>query len=70
MIITKEVLINDNFLVEITFHENSLTRLYQLYFIGGEREKLCESFNRDSFLLKANKFVKISNRLECLIASY
>ena len=70
MIITKEVVINDEFLVEITFHENSYTRLYQLFFVGGEREKLCESFNRDSFLLKANKIVKISNQLECVIASY
>ena len=70
MIIKKDIPINDNFLVEITYHENNATRLYQLFFIGGEREKLCESFNRDSFILKANKIVKISNRLECLIASY
>lgn len=70
MIITKEVLINDDFSVEITFHENGKIRLYQLYFIGGEHELIFDSFNRDRFLLEANKVVKISNDLECLIASY
>ena len=45
-----------------------LNIIYQLKTIYGDR--ICESFNRDSFLLKANKKVKINNKLECLIASY
>lgn len=69
MINLKTVNINNRYVVEITFHDNNNIRLYQL--IDKTTEKaICESFNRDSFLLKANKIVKISNDIECLIASY
>ena len=58
--------INSKYKVIITFN-NDTTRYYRLQ--DNEENTICESFNRDSFLLKANKFTKISNKIECLIAS-
>jgi hypothetical protein len=65
----KIVDINNKYIVKITYHDNSNTRYYRLIDIKTEKT-ICESFNRDSFLLKANKIVKLSNNIECLIASY
>ena len=65
----KIVDINNKYIVKITYHDNNNTRYYRLIDIKTDNT-ICESFNRDSFLLKANKIVKISNDIECLIASY
>lgn len=63
----KKIEVNNKYHVKITYN-NDITRLYQL--IDNRTDKtICESFNRDSFLLKASKITKISNTLECLIAS-
>ena len=70
MIHNKRIDINKDFYVMITYHEGKETRLYTLYEVvnnsvfGGYT-----SFNRDSFLLKVNKIVKLSNKIECQIAS-
>lgn len=71
MIVEKIVEIDDTYFVKILYHEDSERRLYSLVGTSyGEYTTLCESFNRDSFLLKARKFVKISNKIELLVASY
>lgn len=62
----KEIVINSKYRVIITFN-NDINRLYRL--IDSEDKTICESFNRDSFLLKASKYTKINNKTECLIAS-
>ena len=51
--------INSKYKVVITFN-NDITRYYRLQ--DNEENTICESFNRDSFLLKANKVTKISRR--------
>lgn len=66
---TKIIDINSHYYVKINYHENNPRRLYMLN-EKKEDNTVCESFNRDSFLLKANKVVKISNQQELLIASY
>lgn len=63
----KKIEINSKYYVVITY-KNDITRLYTLR-ESKEDKEICCSFNRDSFLLKANQYVKISNKLECLIAS-
>lgn len=60
--------LNKGYYVNITMHENSSTRLYVLY--DKNDTKKVESFNRDSFLLKANQYVKLTNMQECIIASH
>ena len=64
----EKVELNKGYYVSITMHENSSTRLYVLY--DKEDNKKVESFNRDSFLLKENQYVKLTNMQECLIASH
>lgn len=64
----EKVELNKGYYVNITMHENSSTRLYVLY--DKEDNKKVESFNRDSFLLKANQYVKLTNMQECIIASH
>lgn len=61
------VFINEYYYVKI-HDSNEKIRLYQLYNLGDNL--ICESYNRDLFLLKCNKYVKLSNNIECLIASY
>ena len=63
----KKIDINARYYVKITYN-NDVTRLYRLIDAKSDAT-ICESFNRDAFLLKANKYVKISNKLECVIAS-
>ena len=62
----KIIEINSKYKVVITFN-NDVTRYYRLQ--DNEENTICESFNRDTFLLRANKVTKISNKIECLIAS-
>lgn len=62
----KIIEINSKYKVVITFN-NDVTRYYRLQ--DNEENTICESFNRDTFLLKANRATKISNKIECLIAS-
>lgn len=69
MINLKTVDINNRYVVEIAYHDNSDIRDYRLIDTKTD-DTICESFNRDSFLLKANRVVKISNKIECIIASY
>lgn len=61
------VFINEYYYVKI-YDRNEDIRLYQLYGLGNNL--ICESYNRDSFLLKCNKYVKLNNNIQCLIASY
>ena len=72
MIIEKIVEIDDTYFVKILYHENNdIRRLYSLVATSnGEYTTLCESFNRDAFLLNAKQYVKITNKIELLIASY
>ena len=65
----KTIQINNKYIVKITFHDNSDTRYYRLVDTSTDKT-ICESYNRDAFLIKANKIIKISNSVECLIASY
>lgn len=70
--ITKTIEIDENYFIEITYNENDFNaRLYCLYYQSNNEVELIEkSFNRDRFLLKVNKIVKLSNQIECLVASY
>ena len=70
--IAKTIEINDSYFIEITYNESDFNaRLYCLYYqSNGEVEMIEKSFNRDNFLLKVNKIVKLSNQIECLVASY
>ena len=65
--ITKIIEINSKYYVKITYKNDRETRLYTLY--NSNDVELETSFNRDSFLLKARKYVRINNIQECLIAS-
>lgn len=65
--ITKIIEINSKYYVKITYKNDRETRLYTLY--DNNDIELETSFNRDSFLLKARKHVRITNNQECLIAS-
>ena len=69
MIIKKEIEINKDYKIIITYHDNNdYVRYYRLE--NNNNETLTESYNRDAFLLKVNKIVKLTNKIECLIASY
>ena len=65
--ITKLIEINNKYYVKITYKNDRETRLYTLY--NSNDIELETSFNRDSFLLKARKHVRITCNQECLIAS-
>ena len=67
--ICKTVDVNNGYIIKITYHDNNNIRYYTL--IDNKTDKtICESYNRDSFLIKANKIVKLSNKIENLVASY
>jgi hypothetical protein len=68
MIEKKLIDINNRYYVKITYHNDNAQRLYRLIEKKTD-ETVAESFNRDCFLLKANKIIKLSNKLELLIAS-
>ena len=65
--IIKIIEINSKYYIKIVYKNDRTTRLYTLY-DNNDRE-IETSFNRDSFLLKARKHVRITNNQECLIAS-
>ena len=60
MIQKKVIDINNRYYVEITYHDNNIHRLYQLI-QKKDDTTIVESFNRDSFLLKANRTQIIIN---------
>lgn len=63
----KIIEINERYFINIVYN-NDINRLYQL--IDRKKEEIVlESFNRDSFLLRTNKVVKITNKIELLVAS-
>lgn len=64
---TKIIDINNKYYVKINYNERG-----SLYMLKEKQEDktMCESFNGESFLLKANKVVKIGNQNEILIVSY
>lgn len=64
---SKIIKINDNYNVKITYNNSSNIRYYRL--IDNSDNVICESYNRDSFLIKANKIIKLANNIELLIAS-
>lgn len=67
-IIKKVINIKPGYHVIITYHDNNFTRYYRL--IDTNQDKMIvESFNRDSFLIKVNKIIKLTNQQELLIAS-
>ena len=69
MIIKKEIEINSKYKIVITYNDNNNNiRYYRLE--NNNNETLAESYNRDAFLLKANKIIKLTNKIECLVASY
>ena len=61
------VKLNEKYNVVITTNGSSYS--YRLVDTKEDKTK-CDSFNRDSFLLKARQYVKLSNMQECIIASY
>lgn len=63
----KIIKLNDKYDVKITYNDNSNIRYYRL--MDSNDKVICESYNRDSFLIKANKIVKLTNNIELLIAS-
>ena len=65
--ISKTIELNSKYYVKITYHNDKITRLYTLY--NNNDVQLVSSFNRDSFLLQARKYVRITNNNELLIAS-
>lgn len=63
----KIVQINQHYYIKI--HTNNETiRLYQLYNLADNL--ICESYNINSFILKCNKFVKLTTHIQRLITSY
>lgn len=63
----KIIEINERYFINILYN-NDINRLYQL--IDRKKEEIVlEGFNRDSFLLRTSKVVKITNNIELLVAS-
>lgn len=60
--------IDEFYYIKITSNDD-ITRLYQLIIRGEEDKTIVESFSRDAFLLKANKIVRLNNKIELLVAS-
>lgn len=64
---SKIIKVNNKYNVKITYNDNSDIRYYRL--IDNNDKVICDGYNRDSFLIKANKIVKLTNNIELLIAS-
>ena len=64
---SKIIKVNDKYDVKITYNNDSNIRYYSL--IDSNDKVICDSYNRDSFLIKANKITKLTNNIELLIAS-
>ena len=64
---SKIIKVNNKYNVKITYNDDSNIRYYRL--IDNSDKVICDSYNRDSFLIKANKIVKLTNNIELLIAS-
>ena len=64
---SKIIKVNSEYNVKITYNDNSYNRYYRL--IDSNNKVICDSYNRDSFLIKANKITKLTNNIELLIAS-
>lgn len=64
---SKIIKVNNEYNVKITYNDNSYNRYYRL--IDNNDKVICESYNRDSFLIKVNKIIKLTNNIELLIAS-
>ena len=67
MITKKTIDLNSKYYIKITFNDD-IRRLYVLYEKGTDKA-IVESFNRDAFLLKASRIVKIPNNIENVVAS-
>lgn len=65
---SKIIDINYRYYVIITYN-NDINRLYRLIDRNDNDKTIVESYNRDSFLIKSSKYVKMTNSTECLIAS-
>ena len=63
----KIIKVDNNYDIAITYNNNSNIRYYKL--IDSNNKVICESYNRDSFLIKENEIVKLTNNVELLIAS-
>lgn len=70
--ITKTIEIDENFFIEVTFHEDDFhSRLYSLNIQYQDKtEEIIRDFSLDRFLIECNKIIKLSNQIECLVASY
>ena len=64
---SKIIKVDNNYDIAITYNNNSNIRYYKL--IDSNNKVICESYNRDSFLIKENEIVKLTNNVELLIAS-
>lgn len=64
---SKIIKVNNKYYIKVTYHDNSDIRYYRL--IDNNDKNICESYSRDSFLIKANKIVKLTNKIELLVAS-
>lgn len=64
---TKKIEINNKYYVKINYTANK-----SLYMLKDTKEDktIVESFNGESFLLKVNKIVKLTNTQEIVIVSY
>lgn len=60
------VKVNAKYNIIIT--NNGTRNYYRLQ--NDDSDTLVESFNRDSFLIKANKIVKLSTTIQNIVASY
>ena len=70
--ITKTIEIDENFFIEVTFNKDDFyLRLYSLNIQYQDKtEEVIRDFSLERFLIKCNKIVKLSNQIECLVASY
>ncbi len=67
MIKSKIIKVNNKYYIKVIYHANNDIRLYIL--INNNNKKICESCSRDSFLIKVNRKVKLTNKIKLLVAS-
>ena len=65
---SKKIDINNKYYIIITYN-NNINRYYRLVDKTKDDKTICESFNRDSFLMKCRNYIKLTNNIECLVAS-